>query len=47
MASDDRKHQKKRDAWVAKRIKELVKSGRADKAKTRKWSRASRIEVPW
>ena len=49
MAADDREHQKKRDAWVTGKIKELVKSGRADKPdkKKSKWTRASRIEIPW
>jgi len=32
MVSDDRKHQVKRDAWVKKKLEDLIKSGRADKA---------------
>ena len=45
MVSDDRTHQKKRDAWVQKKLESLIKSGRADKtAQVKKRAYGYRIE---
>lgn len=55
MATDDRDHQPKRDAWVTEKLKAAIKSGRADKPKkkddseeptTMMW-KGNRIEIPW
>ena len=45
MVSDDRAYQKKRDAWVQKKLEALIKSGRADKTpQVKKKSYEYRIE---
>jgi hypothetical protein len=45
MVSDDRSHQKKRDAWVKKKLQSIIKDGRADKTdQVKKKSYEYRIE---
>jgi len=45
MVSDDRANQKKRDAWVKKKLEALIKAGRADKtAQVKKRAYGYRIE---